>query len=580
MLNKYIYYNFIKYIVVLQFLYLSNTLANSDLYKANPEMSSNNFNVTPSSIAYKYMIVCADKRAALSAKKILERGGNAMDAVIAAQNVLSVVEPQSSGLGGGGFLLYYNSNKNELIGFDGRETAPISASSNIFVDEEKKRLSFLNALKKYTSIGVPGLYSMLADAHIEYGKLKWEVLFKDALDYSNSFIISPRLNKLLKWAPHIKENIIARELYYNNGEAKKSGDLIKNKSLNKSLTILSKDPFSLNNGILASAIAKKTNFILTEKDLASWQTLRRTPICKKYREYNICGFPPPTSGGIGVIQILGILEHLIGVNNQYSYLEKIHYFLEASRLAYLDRDMFVADPSFFDVPTKTLISSSYLKARSNLIKSKKANPDFTPGMPFHKNVSNLVKSKSENKSSTTHISIVDQYGNAAALTSSIEFAFGSGKIVNGFFLNNQLTDFSFIGKDKKGKKLANAVEPKKKPRSSMSPTMIFKDNKLIGVIGSPGGSRIICYVAKIIFEIIENRKEVEDVLNLPNACSRNRSTEIENINKADIFSEKLAEYGHIIKRVEMTSGLNIIWRKEDYWIGSADPRREGVSIGK
>jgi gamma-glutamyltranspeptidase/glutathione hydrolase len=253
--------------------------------------------------------------------------------------------------------------------------------------------------------------------------------------------------------------------------------------------------------------------------------------------------------------------------------------MEASRLAYLDRAAYIADPAYFKVPTSELISNSYLEKRSSLINSKKHSSNFKKGKLLNFNDSKINSGDNYEQKSTTHISIVDKYGNAVALTSSIEFAFGSGISVGGFFLNNQLTDFSFFNKDLKGKIIANAVYPGKKPRSSMAPTLIFEKNKLLGVIGSPGGSRIICYVAKTIYEILYLKTDPAEAITKPHICSRNQYSEIEEHSLANELIQKLKSMGHNIKIKKMTSGLNIIWKDGDNWLGIADNRREGYSFG-
>ncbi len=568
--NRIIVFNF-----SLLIFYISHAIFGNTINQDNPENSSGlkeNTNLASSS---NYMIVCADKRAAFAAKKILSLGGNAIDAAIAAQNILSVVEPQSSGLGGGGFLVYYNAIQKKIHTWDGREFAPKSAKANMFLDESLKKISFIDAIKKNNSVGVPGLYSMLADAHMEHGKYKWHLLFEDAIEYSKEFVISDRLNKLLNWAPHIKDDSYSLRTYFENGKAKKVGERIRNPELLESLKILSRNPYSVNDGKIAKLIGKRMEGFISEKDLKSWKTIKRDPICSYYNNYKICGVPPPSSGGIGVLQILKILENLNIKKNNHNLNN--HLFLEASRLAYADRNTFVADPEFFKVPILEMLSNEYIKKRSSLIDYKKANTNFKNGKPIK--FQKISTGLNFEKESTTHISIVDKMGNAVSLTSSIEFAFGSGKIAGGFFLNNQLTDFSFQSRSTERKIIANSVHPFKKPRSSMSPTLVFKDDKLVGVIGSPGGSRIICYVARSLFLLIKHDKNLKSVLKTPHICSRDNTTEVEDNNEVNELALYLKGIGHSVKRKKMTSGLNIIWKRNNLWVGASDPRREGVALG-
>ncbi len=569
----------IKYIFFLQLLYSNNILAAEQDFRSSPEIGHENQKNTSAEYSQKFMIVCADKRAAMTAKKILEKGGNALDAAIAAQNVLSVVEPQSSGLGGGGFLIYYNKHKNILEAWDGREFAPNSAKQNQYYDLKNKKISFKKALISPSSIGVPGLYSMLADAHRKNGKVAWKTLFEDSIIYANSFNVSPRLNKMLSWVSHINNDEYAKKIYFSNNKPKKIGSVVNNIELAKSLHIISLDGYSVNNGKVASLIHEKLHPNLTKKDLSNWKTIKRTPLCKKYKEYKICGFPPPTSGGFGVLQILSILENFDTKFDYKSTMLDEHLFLEASRLSYADRDIYIADPKFFKVPVKELLSDQYIKHRSSLINLQKAVKKFKNGKPKEIKNNNLQKGINFNLPSTTHISIVDSYGNAVALTSSIEFAFGSGKTVGGFFLNNQLTDFSFMSHNRDGVKIANSVEPKKKPRSSMAPTIVFKNDQLVGVLGSPGGSRIICYVAKTLFYIINFNVNIEEAISLPHLCSRNKFSEIEKKDLELGVYSNLKLLGHDIVKKEMNSGLNIIWKYGDFWGGASDQRREGVAVG-
>ena len=568
----------IKYIFFLQLLYCNNVLSEEKDYRANPEPRTEVQYKSSIDYSKNFMVVCADKRAAIAAKKILNLGGNAIDAAIAAQNVLSVVEPQSSGLGGGGFLLFYNKKLNVLEAWDGRETSPESSAPHQYIDIEKKKMPFMKALVNPISIGVPGLYTMLFDAHTKNGKVAWNKLFVDAISYAEEFKVSPRLHKMLKWAPHIKNDEYSKKIYYEDEAPKKVGSIVNNIKLARSLKLLSKNGYSINSGKLSDLIQKRVP-TLSQKDLKNWKTIQRSALCKKYHEYEICGFPPPTSGGISVLQTLSILENFDTKFDHKKTILDEHLFLEASRLAYADRDVFIADPKFFAVPTEELLSDKYLNQRAALINLKKARTEFRSGSPKSLKIENLNSGINFNIPSTTHISIIDADGNAVALTSSIEFAFGSGKTVGGFFLNNQLTDFSFLSHNQKGIKIANSVEPKKKPRSSMAPTIVFKDDQLVGVLGSPGGSRIICYVSKTLFYLINFNLGIEESIDLPHLCSRNSFSEIEKTDHKSITASELKLLGHDIVKKEMNSGLNIIWKNGNVWGGASDHRREGVAVG-
>ena len=559
-----------------QIIYSHQVIANQ-FNRSNPEPSSG-ISQSQKSFSKEFMIVTADKRASLAAREVLLAGGNALDAAIAAQNVLSVVEPQSSGLGGGGFLLFFNNIDQKVYAYDGRETSSSLVKDDMYLVNSNK-MQFIEAVQKPFSVGVPGLYSMLADAHNKFGILQWEKLFISAIQHSEEFKVGERLNKLLNWAPHIKKNKFVNDTYFNKGEAKKKGSLIKNLDLKKSLKILSKNPYSINKGILAKKISKSLDNNLSLNDLRNWKAIEREPLCKVINSYKICGFPPPTSGGIGLIQIIGILNNKKNlIKNKESNLAK-HLFIEASRLAYQDRNLYITDPLFFDVPTRELISEKYLKFRSDLINRDKSIPNFKPGNLENIKDKKIIIGKNFEQKSTTHISIVDKDGNAVALTSSIEFAFGSGITVGGFFLNNQITDFSFFNKSPEGHLVANRVEPNKRPRSSMSPSFIFLKNELIGILGSPGGSRIICYVSKVAFEVLFLKNDPLSAVTSPHYCSRDNFTELENNNISSDLKQYLQKKNHDIKYKDMTSGLNIIWKKNQFWQGIADPRREGFAIG-
>ena len=559
-----------------QIIYSHQIIANQ-FNKSNPEPSSGIAQIQQS-FSKKFMVVTADKRASLAAREILLLGGNALDAAIAAQNVLSVVEPQSSGLGGGGFLLFFNNLNKKIYAFDGRETSSSLVKNDMYLINNNK-MKFIEAVQKPYSVGVPGLYSMLADAHNKFGILQWEQLFNSAIQHSKSFQIGERLNKLLNWAPHIKKNKFVNEIYFNQEVAKKKGSLTKNLDLKKSLETLSKNPYSLNKGVLAKKISETLDNKLSLNDLRSWKTIEREPLCKEINSYKICGFPPPTSGGIGLLQIISILNNKKKLLNNKDPDFAKHLFIEASRLAYQDRNFYITDPLFFDIPVRELISEKYLKLRSDLIDNHKSIPNFKPGNLKNIKGKKIIVGKNFEQESTTHISIVDKDGNAVALTSSIEFAFGSGITTGGFFLNNQITDFSFLDKDPSGNLVVNRVQPNKRPRSSMSPSFIFFKNELVGILGSPGGSRIICYVSKVAFEILFLKSDPLSAVTSPHYCSRDKFTEIENNNINPDLKQYLEKKNHNVRYKEMTSGLNIIWKKNQFWQGIADSRREGHAIG-
>ncbi len=569
------------------YIFTAGHASSADL-RSNPEPGAEPNSISSSAEGKKFMISTADKRASLVAKEILQKGGNAMDAVIAAQMILSIVEPQSSGLGGGGFLLYYDAKSKSVKSWDGRETASSTASRDMFMKNTKDKMKFMDAVSSSFSVGVPGVVSMLGSAHLLYGSLPWEELVEPSIKLAKKgFTISPRLHYLLGRVKHVKKDLYANNLFYSqNGAPKPVGSKVLNYKLTESLKKISLNYREINEGSVASQIIDKIEpfsqkYTITLEDLKNWKSKLKSPICVNYREYKICGMAPPSSGGVNVLQILKILEHadLVTLKNDKTMMQ--HVFLEASKLSYMDRAAYIADPDYVYVPVYGLLDPKYLADRYKLIYDDKVNLSIQEGVPDGFVKGERLLHKTPEFSSTTHISIVDREGNAAALTSSIEFAFGSGIMAAGFFLNNQLTDFSFKPKLENGSVVANSVEPGKRPRSSMSPTIVLdNENNLIGVLGSPGGSRIICYVAEALIRLIDYGMHPEQVVRESHTCNRGGKSEIELSFKDEKLVSELELFGHEIVKKKMTSGLNIIWKGiNGKWIGASDSRREGIALG-
>lgn len=550
----------------------------------------------PGWIAKKYMVAAANPLATDAGYQILRAGGSAIDAAIAVQMVLTLVEPQSSGIGGGAFLLYFD---GDLVkAFDGRETAPASATEKLFLQPDGKPLGFYDGVVGGRSVGAPGVLRMLEMAHQQYGKLPWSSLFTQAIKLAeDGFAVSPRLAAMLKTELHLKKDPVAAAYFYDKaGNPRPAGYVLKNPELAAVLReVASGGADSFYRGKTARDIeAKVTRHPtnpggLTATDIAGYRAMQRAPICVDYKSWTVCGMPPPSSGGIAIAQMLGILEHKnigdFAPKDGELNAEAIHLFSEAGRLAYADRGRYVADTDFVPLPgnsAKALLDKSYLGTRAALITDKSIG-QAKPGTPPATAMAQGVDTSPE-LPSTSHISVVDGFGHAISMTTTIEDAFGSRQMVRGFLLNNQLTDFSFDAADANGP-IANRVQPGKRPRSSMAPTLVFdkRSKKLVLSTGSPGGSAIINYVGKVLVGTLDWGLNVQQAISLPNFGSRNGPTELEQGRVSGSLVEELKAKGHNVRLMEQTSGLQGIMRAnihgEEMWFGGADPRREGIVSG-
>ena len=530
------------------------------------------------------MVVTANTHATDAAAEILQLGGNALDAAIAAQWVLNLVEPQSSGIGGGGFLLHWDAGRGQVSAWDGREVAPRSASADFARRPDGSLAGFYEVVATGKSVGVPGLVAMFESAHSSHGKLRWERLARPAIRLAeNGFPISPRLHQLLNEDKWLRRNPSALALYYReDGDAKPVGTILRNPEFAASLrTIAQSGADALHNGDLAIRIVaavRERGGLLSIADMHDYEPKERTAVCGPYRQWKICGMPPPSSGGITVLQLLGLMERTGLVSGVPTTPDTAHLFAEAGRLAYADRARYLADPDFVSVPQRALLDPRYLGLRARLIDPGQSMGVAAPGDLPERHTQ--ADDNAPELPATTHISIVDREGSAVALTSSIESAFGSRIQVGGFLLNNQLTDFSFVA-ERDGKPVANRLEPGKRPLSSMSPTLVFDDGgKLYAVLGSPGGSRIINYVAQTLVALLDGGQDPAKAVAAPHIGNRNGPTEIERGRAADALALELERRGHTVKRDDMTSGLHLILRVGDRWVGAVDPRREGVARGE
>ncbi|MBQ4809700.1 gamma-glutamyltransferase [Pseudoalteromonas luteoviolacea] len=552
-----------------------------------PEASTG-FTLKKEKIAEKYMVVAANPHASKAGQLMLQQGGNAIDAAIAAQLVLTLVEPQSSGIGGGAFILHYDKKNDYLTTFDGRETAPKKATHKLFLDKDGKPVRWLEAVVGGRSVGVPGIIHAMKQAHDKYGKLKWKKLFKPAIELSEKgFAVSPRLHMLLKkeFNPGLTKLSPAKEYFYPNGKPLAIGTIVKNQDLaNVYKEIAEYGPKAFYEGKYAADMVRAVQKseiapgLLSLDDLANYQSKERAPVCTSYHEYKVCSMAPPSSGGLTVLQILKLLEGKKLAQYKPNAPEAVHLFTQASRLAFADRNYFIADPDFVNVPTQGLLNPVYLKSRAKLI-GERDNQNVPVGDPTMGQVV-YAKDDSFELPSTSHLSIVDREGNAVSMTSSIEMGFGSTVMVNGYLLNNQLTDFSLSPKVG-GQWVANRVEPNKRPRSSMSPVMVFnKDGSLKLVVGSPGGSRIINYVAQTVIGVLDWGLTPQQAINLPRITNRNKYTTLEKGTGLKAIKPWLESKGHTVRISDLNSGIHAIEIKEGLLFGGADPRREGVALGE
>ena len=546
--------------------------------------------------AKSFMVAAANPLATHAGYTILKAGGSAVDAAIAVQMVLTLVEPQSSGIGGGAFLLHFDGHA--VTAFDGRETAPAAVDAHLFEDARGKPLPFFEAIVGGRAVGVPGVVRMLELAHRQHGTLPWAALFAPAIALAErGFAVSPRLAGQLQADRFLARDPAAAAYFFDaNGVPWKAGHLLKNPALAKVLrSIASAGAQAFYEGENARAMvtavqAHPTNpGRLSLADLRDYRAVQRAPVCVDYRAWNVCGMPPPSSGGIAVAQMLGILS-----NRKLSALppvggdldaEGVHLFAEAGRLAYADRERYVADTDFVPLPggsPAALIDRTYLASRAALI-GERSIGRATAGAPLGLRLARGAD-RSPELQSTSHLSIVDGQGRAVAMTTSIENGFGARLMVGGYMLNNQLSDFSSIAADADGP-VANRVAPGKRPRSAMSPTIVLErqSGRLILVIGSPGGPAIINYVAKVLVGVMDWGLTLQAAIDLPNFGSRNGPTELERDRVTPTLVEQLRERGHIIRLTDQNSGLHgIVLRQidgESRLAGGADPRREGTEEG-
>ena len=571
----------------------------------NQPEGSSGYTEKPGWATTKFAVAAANPLATDAGYQILKAGGSAVDAAIAVQMVLTLAEPQSSGIGGGAFMLHFNGKDVEA--FDGRETAPAAADEKLFMGADGKPMGFYDAVVGGRSVGTPGTLRMLEMAHQQYGKLPWARLFDPAITLAEGgFKVSARLNSLLAAEPHLKKDPVAAAYFYRaDGSPHPVGHVLRNPALADVLRkIANGGSKALLEGDIAQAIVDKVQKHPTNpgklamSDLAAYQAVKRQPICSDYRanahDFRICGFPPPSSGAIAVGQILGLLSNTnaasLPLHDGLPSADWLHLYTEASRLAFADRGQYLGDPAFVQPPAgnwMSLLDPAYLAERAKLIGQTSTSQSMKtaqPGTPGGMKTS-YAPMPEQFEYGTSHISIVDSYGSAIAMTTTIEDGFGARQMVRGFLLNNELTDFSFAPTDAAGRPIANRVQPGKRPRSSMAPTLVF--DKASGALvmsgGSPGGALIIHYTAKTLYGVLNWGMLPQQAINLPNFASLNGPTVLEEKRFPGSTIDALKARGAEVREANMTSGLQAITRGQAHgtpvWMGGADPRREGVVMG-
>ena len=521
------------------------------------------------------MVAAANPMAVEAGLEVLRRGGSAVDAAIAVQMVLGVVEPHASGIGGGGFLMHYDGATGAITVYDGRETAPAGASPTMFLGADGKPIGMLPAVVSGISVGIPGALAMLALAHKEHGKQPWAALFQPAIDKAREgFATPPRLAGWLQRLPLFDPGI--RAVYFNaDGSPKKQGERIVNPTLADTMRLIAEQgPRALYEGDIAREIVERVHKhvrpgTLSLVDLAGYKPIKREPVCGPYRVWIVCSMPPPSSGGIAILQVLGLLEPFELWRDKPDDLRSLHLIAEASRLAFADRNRYVADPAFVQVPVAGLLSPNYLAERRKLMSPDRSMGVVGPGVP-----------PGYVERGTSHITVVDRWGNAVAFTTTIEAPFGSHIMVRGFLLNNELTDFSAVP-ERDGKPVANRVEPGKRPRSSMSPTIILdRDRKLFAALGSAGGARIIGDTLQTVIGLLDWNMSIQEAIAQPRIINMNGATELEAGTPIAAQADALRALGDQVQVRRHEGGLTGVRRTGDGWQGGADPRRDGVAAGE
>ncbi len=534
------------------------------------------------------MIAAANPLAAEAGLEMLRAGGSAVDAAIAVQMVLGLVEPESSGIGGGAFMLVYNPKAKETTSFDGREVAPASATPGMFLDAAGKARSKPEAIPGGLSVGIPGVVGMLEIAHQKYGKLPWARLFQPAIKLADDgFPVGPKLARTIRgFSRGANMPDIRAHFYHADGTPLAEGEIYKNPEYAHSLRLIAAGGSkAFYTGEIAQAIVDKVQHAplnpggMTMADLAGFKALERPPVCGDYRVWHLCSMGPPSSGGIAIVQILGMLQRFPSSDLQPNTLSEAHLFTQASRLAYADRAKYVGDTGFVDVPITGLLDKGYIASRAALIDPAKDMGTAQAGDPPQKHAE-YAPQRSPVLHGTSHMTIVDKTGMVIAMTTSVESVFGAQVMVKGFFLNNTLTDFS-LDPMLDGKLVANAPAAGKRPLSAMSPTIVFdKAGNFLLSVGSPGGPAIIDFVSQTLVAMLDGGMTPAQAIALPRQLNLNGSTRLEKSPANDALAPQLTAMGHsVVVAGGEASGLHGIERAKGGYIGGADPRRDGVVIG-
>ena len=556
-------------------------------------------------VATKYMAAAANPLAAEAGRDILRQGGSAVDAAIAMAMVLNLVEPQSAGIGGGGFLLHYDASAKKIVSFDGRETAPAGARADMFMGANGEPVPFRAASVGGQAIATPGLLRMLETAHREFGRLPWSRMFEPAMNLAEAgFIVSPRLHELVSSDPELARMPAARAYFFDaEGKPRTVGARLENPVFFETLRLIANggaDAFyrgPIARDILAAASGPEAQLLgsdrlddqhrgrLSTADLTLYRAVRRDPVCGPYRGLTVCSMGPPSSGGVAIAQTLGILDRFTLRDLSPGSLEAVHLIAEATRLAFADRARYLADPDFIPVPVRGLLSSGYIAGRAQHISPTRSMGVAPAGQPAGRAaLLELAPNDAVEAPATTHVSVVDAAGNAVALTASIEQAFGSHVFVRGFLLNNHMTDFS-LRPTVNGAPAINRIEPGKRPLSAMSPTIVMdRQKRLVMTLGSPGGPRIIPYVVQTLVAAIDWRLDMQRAVSLPHFVNLNgAATELERDTPLAALAPALETLGHKVVLNAQTSGLQGIMVVRNgvktQLVGGADPRREGQALG-
>jgi gamma-glutamyltranspeptidase / glutathione hydrolase len=576
-------------------IFLAAVITSSSLAQFGPLIESAPERATMVAVpGTKFMVASANPLASAAGKAMLKQGGSAVDAAIAVELVLSLVEPQSSGVGGGGFAMVYDAASGKIRSYDGREAAPASASANLFLGADGKPVPFIEAYQGGRPVGIPGVFRLMEILHKNHGMLKWRTLFQPAIKLAEKgFVVSPRLHMMLDNAKNIAIKFpTLKEHYFSaNGEALAAGTVLKDAEYAKLLRAVAKngaayfyDGPPADAIISAVASSPLAPVVITKDDFKNYSVVERKPVCAPYRKYKICSMGPPSSGATTLIASLAILEkyNLQGLGAKSA--DSLHLIAEALAIAFADRDQFIADPAFVTVPLEGLLDPNYLEYRGKLLDPLKAGGPVKAGNPPTPVKAAYAPGLQHVEQGTSHLSVVDGQGNAVSLTQTVQAPFGSFLRVNGFLLNNELTDFSFIP-TRDGVQVANAAAPGKRPRSSMSPAIVLDgDNKPVLIIGSAGGARIIAHTLKTLIAVLDWNMDIQSAISYPNFFKTAQGLEIEPGEIATALKSELTARGHTVIEKSNVSGLHGVQivrsAKAIKLLGGADPHREGVALGE